>query len=271
VFCKSAIAAGAKIVSLEDTQGVASPISVRQLIKFLWMSIDDFRSRRCQLSFRASNDRGLALANSLSAVFGGCELVEASLAGVGAGVGTAPIEELALTLGDKQEEFGAKAGLDSVRLGELAKSLFGILGRPPSPDKPLIGRLSRQKRALRLQSSNARSEVVLVRAQTQYLQAESPRFKVLFSVRTKEGETELLGYGERIEEAVLMSVRYLPGAPEKIENVEISFCAGFLSCYAEIDGIAIERVGGVPEVCLLEMCLEVMRSRPGVPGPAASR
>jgi hypothetical protein len=266
VFCKDACAAGAKIISLQDTQGVASPISVRQLLKILWMSIDDLRSRRCQLSFHARNDRGLALANSLSSVYGGCEIVETALSGLGPGVGTTPTEEFALTLADKQEEFSATSNLNPARLGDLAKALHHSIGLPPHPSKPLIGRYNRKAQTLRLECANEKSEILCIGSQIKYQPNGAPKFKVIFSIKTLEGETDILGYGERLEDAVLVAVQNLQNAPTKVENVEANFFAGKVACYAEIEPksrkgemVAIEQVGGSVEVCLFEMCLEVMR------------
>jgi homocitrate synthase NifV len=87
-----ALKAGAKRVTVYDTNGASNPFSVYELIKRLKEKIS------VPLFFHGHNDLGLATANSISAVHAGAEGLDVTVNGLGDRAGNAPLEQVAVAL-----------------------------------------------------------------------------------------------------------------------------------------------------------------------------
>jgi 2-isopropylmalate synthase len=128
-----ALDAGATRICLCDTVGHATPLGARRLVSFT----QDFlagRGARVALDWHGHNDRGLGLANALSAIDAGVSRVHATLLGVGERVGNVQLELVILNL--------ALAGhlpLELEPLSRYASRMAELLAWTIPPNHPLLG------------------------------------------------------------------------------------------------------------------------------------
>jgi isopropylmalate/homocitrate/citramalate synthase len=86
------IDAGADMILVADTYGTSSPAAMRHFVRRLK------RSLSAPLAIHCHNDLGLALANTLAAVEGGAEQIEASVNGLGDRTGNCCLDEAIIAL-----------------------------------------------------------------------------------------------------------------------------------------------------------------------------
>ncbi|MDQ1287531.1 MAG: homocitrate synthase NifV [Actinomycetota bacterium] len=132
---RAASTAGVDRVRLADTLGLATPLAVAALVT---------RCRRLfegEVAVHAHNDLGMATANAVTALACGATGVDVSLLGLGERAGIARLEEVAACL---LTAAGGGAGADPdagdlARITRLSRALAEWTGRPPGPDRPLLG------------------------------------------------------------------------------------------------------------------------------------
>lgn len=78
--------AGASVLCVSDTRGIATPKTVTDLVGDLRRRLP----RTAELDFHGHNDNGCAIANALCAVEAGCSVVETSVLGLGERLGIVP-------------------------------------------------------------------------------------------------------------------------------------------------------------------------------------
>jgi len=130
-FVDDSAAAGADRVRIADTVGIATPLSIVDMVTGL-------RSRSAiPLEFHAHNDLGMATANAFTALEAGCQAVSVSVTGLGERAGNAALEELAVALA-----MSGKPGcrLDTTMLAVLCDVVSAASGRPIQEQKPVVGR-----------------------------------------------------------------------------------------------------------------------------------
>jgi homocitrate synthase NifV len=121
--------AGARRVTLYDTNGSSDPAAVRRLIERLVRHVD------VPLFFHGHNDLGLATANSLAAVDAGAQGLDLTVNGIGDRAGNAALEQVILCLALKGFETGVR--LDRLRM--LSKVVEQESGVPVSKLAPVVG------------------------------------------------------------------------------------------------------------------------------------
>ena len=129
-----ALELGIARVTLCDTVGVASPAGTEALIRW---SAQYFEARQhpVALEWHGHNDRGLALANSLTALAAGCTRVHGTVLGVGERAGNASIDQLIVN-----RELGQPGDYDMKALSEYCAYASGVLGVPIPGNYPAMGR-----------------------------------------------------------------------------------------------------------------------------------
>ncbi len=128
-----AIEHGATRLCLCDTVGAASASGVRELVTFT-RGIVASAARPVGLDWHGHDDRGLGLANALSAIEAGVERVHATALGVGERVGNTPLELLVANLA-----FLAGEEPSAAPLRAYAEHFAAALGVAIPPDHPLVG------------------------------------------------------------------------------------------------------------------------------------
>jgi 2-isopropylmalate synthase len=121
-------------ITLCDTVGAATPAGTEALIRW---SAGYFADRRHPVAFEwhGHNDRGLGLANSLTALAAGCARVHGTVLGVGERAGNTSIDQLIVNSElEHLGEYDLKALRDYC---ELASEVLGVV---IPPNYPAIGR-----------------------------------------------------------------------------------------------------------------------------------
>jgi len=126
-----------KRIIITDTVGVLNPLSTRYLIKLVKEKV--LKSHpEIGLGIHTHNDFGLAVANTIEAVFLGAQFPHTCINGYGERAGNAAFEEVVMNL----ERCGIKTGIKLEKLFELSKIVEEIFCLPLSPNKPIVGDFS---------------------------------------------------------------------------------------------------------------------------------
>ncbi len=94
---EAAIESGATRICVSDTVGYSTPWATYNLISFIRSKILH-QYPHVKMDWHGHNDRGLALANSLIAVFAGADRIQGTALGIGERAGNTAIEELLVNL-----------------------------------------------------------------------------------------------------------------------------------------------------------------------------
>lgn len=121
--------AGARRITIYDTNGSCEPFALRTMLEQLIQEI------RVPVFFHSQNDLGLALANSWASVLAGVAGLGVSSTGLGHRAGGACLEQVAVLL----EKSGIKSGIRLTKLQELAMLVARSSGVPVSKLAPVVG------------------------------------------------------------------------------------------------------------------------------------
>jgi homocitrate synthase NifV len=124
-----AVEKGAKRVTIYDTNGGSDPFAVADLIGRLRKTLNVF------LLFHGHNDLGLAVANSLAAVYAGVDGLDVTVNGLGDRAGNASLEQVAMALHVK----GFQTGIALENLTGLSKTVEEESGVAVSKLAPVVG------------------------------------------------------------------------------------------------------------------------------------
>ncbi|MBI4685815.1 MAG: 2-isopropylmalate synthase [Nitrospirae bacterium] len=129
------IEAGALTVNIPDTVGYTTPEEFGKIIRAIKERIND----RAVISVHCHNDLGLAVANSLSAVFNGAGQVECTINGIGERAGNCSLEEIAMALRTRKDFFNADTDINTREIIRSSRLITKITGIPVQPNKAIVG------------------------------------------------------------------------------------------------------------------------------------
>lgn len=128
-MCREAVQAGARRITLYDTNGSADPWAVMPLVE----SVRDVTE--VEICFHAHNDLGMATANSIAAVLARADCLDVTVNGLGDRAGNASLEQVAVALHLKKMVHGLRLDL----LKELSRLVENISLIPVSKLAPIVG------------------------------------------------------------------------------------------------------------------------------------
>lgn len=128
----AAVDAGADILDIPDTVGIAKPEFIRDIVSRV-VSI----SRGRIVSVHCHNDFGLATANSIAGVLAGARQVHVTINGIGERAGNASLEEVVMAL---KILYGYEIGINTEKLVEVSRLVSKLTGVPVQPNKAIVGR-----------------------------------------------------------------------------------------------------------------------------------
>ena len=134
-----AIRAGALIINLPDTVGIATPWSYGKLFADVRREVPEIAEKNIILSAHCHNDLGLAVANSLAAIMAGARQVECTINGIGERAGNAALEEIVMALKVRSDEFNYSTGIITERLKGVSR-LVENATFPVQYNKAIVGR-----------------------------------------------------------------------------------------------------------------------------------
>lgn len=132
---KNAIDHGAERLVLCDTVGHATPDGTRNLIRFTRNLLQGYGVTHVKLDYHNHNDRGLGLANALTAVEEGIDRVHGAALGIGERVGNTAMEFILLNL----KLAGALEHQDLTNLIRYCELTSKAVGLPVPVNYPLVG------------------------------------------------------------------------------------------------------------------------------------
>jgi 2-isopropylmalate synthase len=128
--CKAAAAAGATIINLPDTVGVASPTSMAAMVRGIASEVDAIIDVHCH------NDFGLAVANTTLAVEAGARQVQVTVNGIGERAGNADLAQTVMVL---ESIYGIKTGIRTEKIVETSTLVSRFSGISMPPMQPVVG------------------------------------------------------------------------------------------------------------------------------------
>lgn len=131
------IEAGATIINVPDTVGYALPWEYGNLIEKLKNEIPNID--KAKLSVHCHDDLGLAVANSLMAVKKGADQVECTINGIGERAGNASLEEIAMAMATRKNDFEKSTRINTEELYPASQLLSTITGKGVQPNKAVVG------------------------------------------------------------------------------------------------------------------------------------
>lgn len=135
---EAVIRAGASTVNIPDTVGYAVPSYVRQIFESLCNRVPNID--QAILSTHNHNDLGMAVANSLAAIEGGCGQVECTVNALGERAGNTSLEEIVMALRTRGDYFNADTRINSKLLVPASKLVSRVTGLSVPRNKAIVGR-----------------------------------------------------------------------------------------------------------------------------------
>lgn len=134
---KLAIDAGATTINIPDTVGYTSPPEMASLIRYLKEHVPGIEN--VTLSVHCHDDLGMAVANTLAAVAAGATQVEGTINGIGERAGNAALEEIAMAMATRPDQYPVKVGLDTTQIHTTSRLVYNILGLVAPINKAIVG------------------------------------------------------------------------------------------------------------------------------------
>ena len=133
----AAIEAGARTVNIPDTVGYTVPAEFDELFRYLNAHVPGIED--ITLSVHCHDDLGMAVSNSLAAVYAGARQIECTINGIGERAGNCSLEEVVMALKTRNEFFGMDTQIDTTRLYPTARLVSGITGMQIPRNKAIVG------------------------------------------------------------------------------------------------------------------------------------
>jgi len=135
--CAAAVRAGADVVNLPDTVGVALPDQYAAFLRAVRARCPELE--RVALSAHCHDDLGLAAANTLAAVRAGASQVEVTMNGIGERAGNASLEEVVMALRVHGRELGVHTDVDPREIGEASRLVARLTRYAVPRNKAIVG------------------------------------------------------------------------------------------------------------------------------------
>lgn len=134
---REAIDAGATTIGFPDTVGILTPEKTADFIKAIQDNVPNLD--RALLAVHFHNDLGLAVANTLSAISEGANVVQCTVNGIGERAGNASLEEVVMALALHPDQYDRSFRIDTTKLAPLCQLVAELTGVAMSRMKPIGG------------------------------------------------------------------------------------------------------------------------------------
>lgn len=134
---REAIDAGATTIGFPDTVGILTPEKTADFIKAIQDNVPNLD--RALLAVHFHNDLGLAVANTLSAVAEGANVVQCTVNGIGERAGNASLEEVVMALALHEDQYKRTCRIDTAKLAPLCQMVAELTGVAMPRMKPIGG------------------------------------------------------------------------------------------------------------------------------------
>ena len=134
---EAAIEAGATTLNIPDTVGYLTPAEYGEMILAIRKKVRG--AKDVIISSHCHDDLGMAVANSLAAVYAGARQVECTINGIGERAGNASLEEVVMALHTREAFFGVKTRIETTQLAHTSHLVSACVGMPVPPNKAVVG------------------------------------------------------------------------------------------------------------------------------------
>ena len=135
---ETAITQGATTVNLPDTVGYCTPDEIERFFTDVIGRVPN--ADKAVFSAHCHDDLGLAVANSLAAVRGGCRQIECTINGVGERAGNASLEEIVMVTRVRADRMPYTTQIDATALFATSQLLTELTREPVQANKAIVGR-----------------------------------------------------------------------------------------------------------------------------------
>ncbi|NBK22242.1 MAG: 2-isopropylmalate synthase, partial [Spirochaetia bacterium] len=134
---EAVIKAGASVVNLPDTVGYATPSDMKRIVGSVMNRVPNVD--KAILAVHCHNDLGLAVANTLAGLEAGARQAECTLCGIGERAGNAALEEIAMVIRTRGDEYHFHSNIRTEEIYRSARVLTSITGVKMNPSKAIVG------------------------------------------------------------------------------------------------------------------------------------
>ncbi len=134
---EAVVEAGAGTVNIPDTVGYTTPQEFGHIIRTLRERVRGME--KAIISVHCHNDLGLAVANSMAAIYAGAGQVECTINGIGERAGNASLEEIAMGLRTRTDFYQADTRLHTEEISKTSRLVSNITGMLVQPNKAIVG------------------------------------------------------------------------------------------------------------------------------------
>ena len=132
-----AIDCGARAITLTDTCGHATPMGTLSLVRFVMEEVVNPTGKHIRVDWHGHCDRGLAVANALSALVAGAECIHACAVGIGERVGNTQMDLMLVNL--KLMGIEPWASQDLTKMKAYCEAVANATGIPIPKNYPVVG------------------------------------------------------------------------------------------------------------------------------------
>lgn len=135
---EAVVNAGATIINVPDTVGVAEPEEFGELIFKINNRLKNLNDQ-VLLSVHCHNDLGMATANTLAAIKNGADKVECTINGIGERAGNASLEETVMAIKTRQEIYQAQTNINTKEIMNTSRLVSSFMGLDVQVNKAITG------------------------------------------------------------------------------------------------------------------------------------
>lgn len=132
------IKAGATVLNIPDTVGYATPNEYAAFLRAIMEKTEGIE--KVKLSVHCHNDLGMAVANSLAALGVGVHQLECTVNGIGERAGNAALEELAMALHTRKDQFGVETSIVTTEIARTSHLVSRLTGMMVQHNKAIVGK-----------------------------------------------------------------------------------------------------------------------------------
>jgi 2-isopropylmalate synthase len=134
---EAVIRAGATTVNIPDTVGYAMPQEFGMFIKNIMERVPNID--KVIVSVHCHNDLGLAVANTLAAIYNGARQAEVTINGIGERAGNASLEEVVMALKTRRDWADFTTRIDTQQIYPTSRLVSMVTGMVVQPNKAIVG------------------------------------------------------------------------------------------------------------------------------------
>lgn len=132
------IDAGATVINIPDTVGYATPEEYGRIFRFVRENVPNIH--KVTLSAHCHDDLGMAVANSLAAIENGATQVEGTINGIGERAGNASLEEIAVALNIRKDQYPYTTNLVLKEIKRTSDLVSRFTGMVVPANKAVVGK-----------------------------------------------------------------------------------------------------------------------------------